>query len=203
MQAVGVRGGGGEAAISPQPSLSLSLFPPQRGRSVLILRGGGERERGVVLYLIRPLPPSLPPSLPPLLLPPPAAEEIFRANFALLPSSPPPPVSLPTVLVDSPLLSNEKRTWKRGRCTIITHTHTQVCRPYTTTDGGKQNGSSVGTYTRRMHVFARLAPISYARSVLFNKIPASDLSRKFIKSALLVGYQQRHNSVKKCSDGAP
>ncbi len=33
-----------------------------------------------------------------------------------------------------------------------------------------------------------LAPIFYARSVLVNKISASELSRKFFKSALLVGY---------------
>ena len=40
-----------------------------------------------------------------------------------------------------------------------------------------------------MHIFARLAPILYAQSVLSNKISASELSRKFIKSALLVGIE--------------
>ncbi len=35
--------------------------------------------------------------------------------------------------------------------------------------------------------FARLALICYAQSVLINKISASELSRKFVKSALLVG----------------
>ncbi len=50
-----------------------------------------------------------------------------------------------------------------------------------------QNGSSVGICTRCIHVFARLAPDLYAQSVLIHKISASELSRKFIKSALLVG----------------
>ncbi len=48
-------------------------------------------------------------------------------------------------------------------------------------------GSSVETCTRCVHVFPRLAPILNARSVLSNKIFASELSREFIKSALLVG----------------
>ncbi len=38
-----------------------------------------------------------------------------------------------------------------------------------------------------MRVFARLAPILHAQSVLSNKISASELSQKFIKSAWLVG----------------
>ena len=37
---------------------------------------------------------------------------------------------------------------------------------YPTTNGGMQYGSSVGIYTHRMHVFARLASILYAQSVL-------------------------------------
>ena len=42
------------------------------------------------------------------------------------------------------------------------------------------------------HIFARLAPIcSYAQAVLSNKISASELSRKFIKSAFLVGKAQK------------
>ncbi len=41
--------------------------------------------------------------------------------------------------------------------------------------------------TRCMHVFARLAPTCNAPSVLINKISASEHSRKFIKSASLVG----------------
>ena len=36
--------------------------------------------------------------------------------------------------------------------------------------------------------FARSAPICYAQSVLINKVSASEVSRKFTKSALLVGY---------------
>ena len=56
-----------------------------------------------------------------------------------------------------------------------------------------QNGSSVGIYyTQCIHVFARLAPIGMlSRSVIINKISASELSRKFIKSALLVGRDQK------------
>ncbi len=38
-----------------------------------------------------------------------------------------------------------------------------------TTNCGMQSGSSVGTRTRCMHVFARLAPISYAELVPINK----------------------------------
>ena len=60
-----------------------------------------------------------------------------------------------------------------------------------TTNGGMQNGSSVGICTRCIHVFARLVPInSHAQSVLINKFYASELSWKFIKSALLVGEEE-------------
>ncbi len=55
-----------------------------------------------------------------------------------------------------------------------------------TTNGGMQNGSSVGIHTQCIHVFARLTPNLSARPVLINKISASELSRKFIKSALSV-----------------
>ncbi len=57
----------------------------------------------------------------------------------------------------------------------------------TTNNGGMQNGSSVGTCTRCAHVFARLAPTRMLSRCLLAKIPASELSRKFMKSALLVG----------------
>ena len=56
-----------------------------------------------------------------------------------------------------------------------------------TTNSGMRNGSSVGTCTHRIHVFARLALICNAQSVLINKISASELRRKLTKSALLVG----------------
>ena len=56
-------------------------------------------------------------------------------------------------------------------------------KDYPTTNGGMQNGSSVGTRTHCIHVFELLAPILCALSVLTNKISAS----KFIKSAVLVG----------------
>ncbi len=45
-------------------------------------------------------------------------------------------------------------------------------------------------------LFARLAPICDARSVLINKISASELRRKFIKSALLVGEEEAAVSCK-------
>ncbi len=38
-----------------------------------------------------------------------------------------------------------------------------------------------------MHVFCTFGADLYAQSVLFSKISASELSRKFIKTALLVG----------------
>ena len=50
-----------------------------------------------------------------------------------------------------------------------------------------QNGSSVGIRTRCVHIFAHLAPICMPQSVIINKISTSELSRKSIKSALLVG----------------
>ncbi len=56
-----------------------------------------------------------------------------------------------------------------------------------------QKGSSVGIYT--YNVFARFGPDLYAQSVLINRISASELSQKFIRSALLVGY------VIQCSTG--
>ncbi len=50
-----------------------------------------------------------------------------------------------------------------------------------------KNGSSVRICMRCMHVLARFASILYAQTVLIDKISASELRRKFIKSALLVG----------------
>ena len=58
---------------------------------------------------------------------------------------------------------------------------------YPTTNGGMQNGSSVGPCTHYIHVFAYVAPICMLRTKNINNISASELSRKFIKSALLVG----------------
>ena len=57
----------------------------------------------------------------------------------------------------------------------------------TTTCGGMQNGSSVEICTRFIHVFCTFGVDWHAQSVLINKISASELSRKFIKCALLVG----------------
>ncbi len=57
---------------------------------------------------------------------------------------------------------------------------------YPTTKVGMQNGSSVGACCT--HVFAIFGADSYAQLHLLTKISASELSRKLIKSALLVGY---------------
>ena len=66
-----------------------------------------------------------------------------------------------------------------------------------------KNGSAVGIYTHCIHVFARLALIRMPQSVLINKISASEVSRKFIESALLVGYLfQRRNSNESVGDVA-
>ncbi len=45
------------------------------------------------------------------------------------------------------------------------------------------------TSTRGTHAFARLGTNLYAQSVHINKISASELSSKFIKGALLVGFE--------------
>ncbi len=50
-----------------------------------------------------------------------------------------------------------------------------------------QNKSSVGICTRCTHVFYTLCSDLHAQSVLINKISASELRRKLVKSALLVG----------------
>ncbi len=73
--------------------------------------------------------------------------------------------------------------WERERDAIYIHTHT-------TTNDGIQNGSSMGICTHRVYIFARLGVDLHAQSVLINKISASELSRKFIKSVLLVGHIQ-------------
>ena len=52
-----------------------------------------------------------------------------------------------------------------------------------------KNGSSVGMCTSCIHVFASSSTDLHAQSALIDKISASELRRKFIKSALLVGYQ--------------
>ena len=52
-----------------------------------------------------------------------------------------------------------------------------------------QNGSSVGTCTHCIHVSACFGADLHAQSVLINKFFASELSRMFVKSALLVGME--------------
>ncbi len=56
-----------------------------------------------------------------------------------------------------------------------------------TTIGSMQNGSSVGISTRCMHILACLGADLYLQPAIIDKISASELSRKFIKSVLLVG----------------
>ena len=67
-----------------------------------------------------------------------------------------------------------------GMCVLI-----KQRTPVPTSNGGMQNESSVGICTRRMHVFARLAPICMPSRCLVTKISASELSQKFVKCALL------------------
>ncbi len=50
-----------------------------------------------------------------------------------------------------------------------------------------KNGSSVGIYTHCIHIFARLVPICVLSRCLSTEVSASELTRKFIKSVLLVG----------------
>ena len=58
---------------------------------------------------------------------------------------------------------------------------------FPTSNGGMQDGSSVGTCTRCIHdFFARLAPDFHARSVIISKFSASELGRKLVRSALLL-----------------
>ena len=48
-----------------------------------------------------------------------------------------------------------------------------------------------------MHVFCKIGADLHAQSVISNKISASELSRKLIKSALLVGSSQSSNDEEK------
>ena len=47
-----------------------------------------------------------------------------------------------------------------------------------------------------MHVFSTFGTDLYVQSVLINKISASELSRKFIKSALLVGNVRNDSGIR-------
>ena len=78
--------------------------------------------------------------------------------------------------------SEMKRRWKgRGGGKVCAQTYCP------TTNGGMQNGSSVGMRAHCIHFFACLGTDLYGQSALSNNISASELTRKFIKSALLVG----------------
>ncbi len=68
-----------------------------------------------------------------------------------------------------------------------------------TTNGGMQTERSVGMYTRCIHVFARSAPICMLSRCLLKENSASELRRKFIKSALLVGKMKKLNKGIKLS----
>ena len=63
-----------------------------------------------------------------------------------------------------------------------------------TTNGGMQNGRSVGLRGTLHTRFCTFGTDLYAQSVLINKIFASELRRKFIKNALLVGFQHTSSS---------
>ena len=83
----------------------------------------------------------------------------------------------------------------RLQCDSERNTHTpSICHP--TTNGSMQSGSRLGIRTRCMPIFCTFCADLLAQSVLINKISASELSRKFIKGALLVGqsllYYQVH-----------
>ncbi len=54
-----------------------------------------------------------------------------------------------------------------------------------------QNWSSVEICSHCIHIFARLAPICMLQSMLTNKTSAAEISRKFIKTALLVGQAKK------------
>ena len=59
----------------------------------------------------------------------------------------------------------------------------------------------IGAQSEYVHVaytfYAHLAPDLYAQSVVSNKISASELSRKFIKSALLVGRKKKKRKLRR------
>ncbi len=66
--------------------------------------------------------------------------------------------------------------------------------PMVVTNGGMQSGSSArNTCTLRTR-FCTLGTDSYAQSVLSSKISVPELSRKFVKSALLVGEEKEANN---------
>ncbi len=58
---------------------------------------------------------------------------------------------------------------------------------FPTTNGGMQNGSSVGIFTHCMHFFACLVLICMLSRCLLTKFLQRSSLRKFIKGALLVG----------------
>ncbi len=60
-------------------------------------------------------------------------------------------------------------------------------RWYPTSNGGMQNGSSVGVCTHCVHVFRTFGADLHAQLALINKISASELRKKVIKGPLLVG----------------
>ena len=78
--------------------------------------------------------------------------------------------------------------------TFVVHTQPlTVVGDYPTTDGGRVNGTpwklswNILCTTQSIARFCTFGAGLYAQSVLINKISASELCRKFIKSALLVG----------------
>ena len=68
-----------------------------------------------------------------------------------------------------------------------------------TTNGGVQNGSSVEIYYTLHTRFCTFGADLHAQPVLVNKIFASELSQKFIKTALLVGEEEGEEDKDKSS----
>ena len=79
-------------------------------------------------------------------------------------------------------LTGAKRKMKKERGFLLSHLSP-------TTNGGMQNGSSVGIRTHCKHVFfCKFGANLHAGWMLTNKISALEISRKIIKGALLVGF---------------
>ncbi len=85
------------------------------------------------------------------------------------------------------VVSSSRRFWNCSNSKVIKEDKTAKLVKVPTNKGGMQNGSSVGACARYVNVFACFAPILHAQSMLVNKISASELRRKFVKNALLVG----------------
>ena len=66
-----------------------------------------------------------------------------------------------------------------------------------TTNGGMQNGLSIGICTHCTHIFCTFGADLRDESWIINKLFSSELSRKFIKSPLLVGERRKKKGTGK------